>query len=380
MLVRSAKPFALLALTLVSGCDPASAFDPATVARFEAALEATQEEQASAGTLILVEDGSGRRWTGAAGHADLETETLATERTLFRSASVAKTFMGALVLSLHEEGRLSVDDPISDWVPRVPHGDAITLRMLLQHTSGIANYTQTPTYRDTLRTDRTHVFTADELVDMSIAMPPDFAPGEGWNYSNTGYILLGLVVEAIVGRSFGDECIARFFEPLGMLDTRPLSGGTVDGLWSSYVVGAEGPMPVVGTSGYAWDGGWVTSLHDMAIWARELLGGRLHDPETLALASESAGGALLDGIAANYGFESGGYALGHVVALDPELGPLDAGAGNGDGVRTFVGYFREPGVAFVVAVNVGEGAVPLIETLSAARPILGALRETYVTP
>ncbi|AKF04350.1 serine hydrolase domain-containing protein [Sandaracinus amylolyticus] len=366
-------------LGLVVGCTSETpTFDTATVSRFESALASTQTSEGSAGTLMLVEDGAGRRWVGATGAADLEADTPATEDTLFRSASIAKTFTGALVLSLHEEGLLSIDDPISTYVPRVPRGDEITLRMLLQHTSGIVSYTRTPPYQEALASDRTRTFTADELIDMAIAEPADFPPGAAWNYSNTGYILLGVAVESVVGRSIADECTARFFVPLGMTDTRALSSGTPDALWSSYVPGgAAGPAAVVTPTSYAADGGYVTSLHDMAIWAREFLGGRLHRRETLALADVPAGGAVLEGVAQAYGYETGGYGMGYVVALDPALGDVRLGAGNTDGARTFVGYSTDADVGFVVAVNVGEGAAPLVETLSAARPLLAAVRETF---
>jgi D-alanyl-D-alanine carboxypeptidase len=372
------RPPALLAPFLlgfvISGCAPGTEPFPASdIERFEAALAATSDAQGAPGTVMLVEDGAGHRWVGVSGLADVATDEPATERTLFLTASVAKTFTAAVVLALVDEGRLSLDQTLEEWVPRVPHADRITLRMLLDHTSGIASYNHTPGWEDAAAVDRTHRFTSDELVDLAVSVSADFPPGEGWSYSNTGYILLGMVVEAVVGRPLVEETRARFFAPLGMNDTVPVDE-VGDGLWSSYIVGDDGAEPVVRLPGYPADGGYVSSLHDLGIWARHFLGGRLHRPETLAEAHVGAGAELLGAIASAYGFESGGYGAGMIVASDATLGALYAGGGNTDGARTFVAYLADQDLWFVVAVNSGEGRVPLVETISAAGPLFDALR------
>ncbi|MCZ7680280.1 MAG: beta-lactamase family protein [Sandaracinaceae bacterium] len=202
------------------------------------------------------------------------------------------------------------------------------------------------------------------------------APGTAWSYSNTGYILLGLVAEQIVGRPIEQELQARFFEPLGMIDTQPRGDGAPVALWTGYIHDGSDLREVPMGRGYTADGGaWITSLDDLITWAHAFFGGQLHRAETLALAQMPAGGALLETVARNFGLESGGYGLGLVVGTDATFGPLLAGAGNGDGARTFVGYAPEQELAFAVAVNIGDGSVPIVETLSAAGPLLEAVRE-----
>jgi len=370
----------LASLLLGCGEAPTTPFAPHEVEAFEAALVETQEMESAAGTMIAVADGEGHRWTGVMGLADVADARPVTEETLFRSASIAKTFTGALILSLHEDGLLSIDDPLSRYVDTVPGAESITLRMLLQHTSGIANYAAVPAYREAVTADPSLVFTYEELVAIAVEHGPDFPPGAAWNYSNTGYILLGIVAESVVGRTMHEEMRARFFEPLGMHDTRPTGAMPAAELWTGYRDDGAGLVEVRFESTYVPDGGYTTSLDDMMIWSRAFLGGRLHRPETLALAHMTAGGAILDSVAQAFGLATGGYGLGIVVASDEALGPMYAGAGNADGVRTFLGYLPDQDLAFAVAVNVGIGSVPIVETLSATAPMLDALRGLAAAP
>lgn len=376
------RSLAMIACVLVLACEGQEPFPTEDVARFESALATTHEAQGAVGTAMTVGDGAGRRWVGYAGLADRESGRAVDEHTLIRSASVGKTFTGALILALHEEGALSVDDALSRHVDLVPNGDAITLRMLLQHTSGVPNYTRVAAYREAIAVDPTRVFSYEELVTIAIAEERDFAPGTGWNYSNTGYILLGIVAEQIVGRPIEEELRARFFEPLGMNDTQPMGAEAPAALWTGYIVDGGELREVPRGASYTADGGaWVTSLDDLLTWAHAFFGGRLHRTDTLALAQMPAGGALLEAVAQNFGLETGGYGLGLIVASDATFGALLAGAGNGDGVRTFVGYAPEEALAFAVAVNIGDGSVPIVETLSAAGPLLQAVRDrTAETP
>jgi len=381
---RSALAALIIASHLLAGCAPDSPlsdppFGPEDSARFEAALDATFASQGAPGaTMIVHRHGDDARvWTGQRGAVSLAPGAAAvTEHTLFRTASSAKTFIGALILALHDEGRLSVNDPISAFTDMVPGGDAITLRMLMQHTSGVANYTQCTTYRDAAMADPNHLFTYEELVSLSVAEGPDFPPDTGWNYSNTGYILLGMVAESLVNRPLEEELEARFFGPLGMHDTAPLANMPPPAMWTGYVVRDGEITESLPGGAYVADGGaWVTSLHDLTVWAEAFFGGRLHRPETMALAQGTGGGELLNGVARAFDLATGGYGHGLIVASDDTLGVLLAGAGNGGGARTFVGYLPEHDLSFAVAVSAGDGSVPIVETLSATGPILEALRD-----
>ncbi|MCA9609256.1 MAG: beta-lactamase family protein [Myxococcales bacterium] len=383
MMNRSPAARVVAALALLTlGCqDGETPFDPPEAARFEAALDQMHEEQQAVGSLLAFDDGT-HVFRGARGAADLAAGRAMTVDTPYRTASIAKTFTGALILSLHEEGTLSVEDPVSRFVDWVPNGENITLRMLLTHTSGLRNYTYATGYLPLIEANGGDV-TYEEMVRVALEDGPEFEPGTDWGYCNTGYLLLAHIAEQLTGRTLYEEVRDRFFVPLGITRTRPIDLRDVDPeLARSYVVGEDGPIQV---AGQVWtlhpaDGGWMTTLEEMAIWARHFLGGRLHSAETLALARHPEGGPFLDSVAQSFGLEAGGYALGFIEASDATLGPLYAGAGNGDGTRSFVGYLPEHDIAFALFVDVGDSRVPIVETLSAAGPALAALRAHVNAP
>lgn len=172
------------------------------------------------GILVKTFEG-GKTWSHAAGVADLNTKKPMKTDFRFRIGSVTKTFTATVVLQLAGESRLNLDDSIEKWLPGVIQGNGyddkqITIRQLLNHTSGIANYTRSEDFNmmDTKRS-----YTAEELVKMGISMPLDFAPGKSWAYSNTGYVLLGILIEKITGNSYAEEIEKRIIEPLELSNT-----------------------------------------------------------------------------------------------------------------------------------------------------------------
>lgn len=172
------------------------------------------------GILVKTFEG-GKTWNHAAGVADLNTKKPMKTDFRFRIGSVTKTFTATVVLQLAGESRLNLDDPIEKWLPGVIQGNGyddkqITIRQLLNHTSGIANYTRS---KDFNMMDTKRSYTAEELVKMGISMPPDFAPGKSWSYSNTGYVLLGILIEKITGSSYAEEIEKRIIEPLELSNT-----------------------------------------------------------------------------------------------------------------------------------------------------------------
>ena len=228
---------------VVAGCQASARapFPSDRAARFDSALEAMHADQLAVASLIAVDDGV-HRYEAVRGLADRDAGRAMSTSTPFRTASLGKTFTGALVLSLHDERALSVDDPVSEYLPDFPHGDTITLRMLLTHTSGLANYTHVEAWVDAA-TAGTRL-TEEEVVALCAAADLDFPPGSSWNYSNTGYLLLGLIVERLVGRSVPEEIQARFFGPLGMTGTvsAPRSSSTRSLVASSRQVHSHAPL------------------------------------------------------------------------------------------------------------------------------------------
>ncbi|EJR57446.1 hypothetical protein IIO_04973 [Bacillus cereus VD115] len=172
------------------------------------------------GILAKTSDG-GKIWSYAAGIADLSTKKPMKTDFRFRIGSVTKTFTATVILQLAGENRLNLDDSIEKWLPDVIQGNGyddkqITIRQLLNHTSGIANYT---TSKDFNIMDTKKSYTAEELVKVGISMPPDFAPGKSWSYSNTGYVLLGIIIEKVTGNSYAEEIENRIIEPLELSNT-----------------------------------------------------------------------------------------------------------------------------------------------------------------
>ncbi|MEC2799724.1 serine hydrolase, partial [Bacillus thuringiensis] len=144
------------------------------------------------GILAQISKG-GKTWSYSAGIADLRTKKPMKADFRFRIGSVTKTFIATVLLQLSGENRLNLDDSIEKWLPGVIQGNGydgnqITIRQILNHTSGIADYINS---KDFDITDIKKSYTAEEFVKMGISLPPDFAPGKGWSYSNTGYVLLG---------------------------------------------------------------------------------------------------------------------------------------------------------------------------------------------
>ncbi|QFZ23072.1 serine hydrolase domain-containing protein [Saccharothrix syringae] len=172
------------------------------------------------GAQARVVDGR-REFTARAGTAEVGSPRPVPTDGRFRVGSVTKTFVATVVLQLVGEGRVELDAPVSRYLPGLlPDGDRITVRHLLQHTSGLYNYTQDlPLDPDGYEAIRYKTWTPAELVALATAKPLDFQPGTGWNYSNTNYVVVGMLVERVTGRPYGDAVAQRVLRPLGLRDT-----------------------------------------------------------------------------------------------------------------------------------------------------------------
>jgi D-alanyl-D-alanine carboxypeptidase len=162
----------------------------------------------------------GRAVGVAAGYADLQTRTPMRAADGFRIASVTKTFVATVVLALEAEGRLDIDEPVERWLPGlVPNGSAITIRELLNHTSGLFDYGEDDAHTQAVIADPGRRWSPHELLSVAFAHPPLFGPGTSWFYSNTNYVVLGLVIEAVTGRPLEQELQARIIDPLRLRAT-----------------------------------------------------------------------------------------------------------------------------------------------------------------
>ncbi|GGZ18189.1 D-alanyl-D-alanine carboxypeptidase [Streptomyces poonensis] len=203
---------------------PARAGHPATQAAMDAAVK-----DGVPGVAAQAKDRRGT-WKATSGVGDLKTDAPRSADDRYRVGSITKTFVATVLLQLEAEGRLSLDDTVDKWLPGLVRGHghdgrAITLRQLLNHTSGIYDYTADDTFgrtyflEDGFLEHRYDTLSPQQLVRTAMRHKPDFAPGTSWNYSNTNYVLAGLVIEKATGNPYGDEIRRRIIEPLHLRAT-----------------------------------------------------------------------------------------------------------------------------------------------------------------
>ncbi|WP_308465765.1 serine hydrolase domain-containing protein [Rathayibacter soli] len=163
-------------------------------------------------------------WEKAYGLADIATKTASTTDMYQRVGSVTKTFVATAVLQLADQGKLSLDDPIDDYVAGVPNGTHITLRELITMTSGLGNYAGDPQWYSDALSQPERQWTPRELLDVAYSMPTSFPPGTNWEYSNTNYILLGQVIEYVTGKPWEDVVTEQILKPLHLTSTQLPTG------------------------------------------------------------------------------------------------------------------------------------------------------------
>ncbi len=153
------------------------------------------------------------------GLADPAIGRALSENDVTRVGSVTKTFTGTLILQLAEQGFLSLGDPISDYVDGVPNGSEVDLGMLIMMTSGLASYTLDEKFQEQWFEHPDVAWTPEQLLALAFELPPLFAPGTEFSYSNTNFVLLGKVAEKVTGRSVDQLLAERIFDPLGLTHT-----------------------------------------------------------------------------------------------------------------------------------------------------------------
>ncbi len=202
------------------------------------------------------------------GEANVELKVPVTPDTIFQSGSLGKQFTAAVIMALVDDGKLTVTDKLTKFFPDAPPAwRDITVQHLLTHTSGIANYTGG-------KVDYRKDYTEDELVKLAYGLPLDFAPGDQWRYSNTGYMILGAIVRKVSGRFYGDVLRDRIFQPLGMSTARVISESDIvpnrSGgyeLDDGRLQNQEWVSPSLNTTA---DGALYLSVNDLIAWVRGL--------------------------------------------------------------------------------------------------------------
>ena len=335
-----------------------SPFRRATEA-FRATLETVVEEGDLPGAVAAFVLPDGRVGAASSGQADPEAGSPMNPKTRFLAGSVGKTFVAATVLSLALDGSLGLDDPVArhlgkePWFADLPNGTSMTVRHLLTHTSGLPDHVGDADFASALvsREDATPYLSPRELVALVLDEEPLFRPGDGWAYTDTGYVLLGLMVETVTGRDYRDVVRERFLEPLDLVRTEPqrarmerLAVGYRDpdgslGLPARMVRG--GALVIDPWTEYT-GGGLVSNPQDLVRWGRALYEGRAMEGDYL---QELLGSAVP--IGQGQGIR---YGLG-VFIQDTALGTTYGHSGWFPGYRTILAYYPDHGMAVAFQTN-----------------------------
>lgn len=279
------------------------------------------------------------RWTGATGESGLG-ESLK-PNALFRIGSVTKTYTAAAVLHAANEGLLDLDDPLSSFVTAgVMYEEEITVRQLLNHTSGVRDFFADPAFIDQIFANPNDPVLPQELIDVAIGLGPEFEPGQGWGYANTNYVLLALVLEAATGQSYHGYLRSSLLEPLGL--ERTFLPGT-DDIEEALAVGWYGTSLMTDAihPTVAWAAGDVVAdVDDLGDWIYALV---VDDVVAAPLKEE-----MLDFLPVGNPSLGLGYGLGVFTFVDAEVGMAVGHDGALPGYETEVYWI--PGAEVLVGI------------------------------
>ena len=298
----------------------------------------------------------------AVGFSDREAKTPMLPNDRMLAGSVGKTFAAATALQLIKEGKIGLDDRIEkylgseQWFSRLPNAKDITVRQLMNHTSGLVRYEFKEQFTKDLTANPEKVWKPAELVAYLLDEKPPFEAGKGWDYSDTNYIVLGMIIEKVTGIKFYDEANKRLLKPLKLTDTLPQDGPRLKGVVQGYAgpnnpFGGTDAMNVNGkfviNPQFEWTGGgYISTAQDLARWAKMMYEGKAYSPDLLP--------QVLDGVAAPMLGRETRYGLG-VIIRKTQVGTSYGHSGFFPGYMTDMMYFPEHKVAVAVQVNTSVG-------------------------
>ncbi|MGH8082391.1 MAG: serine hydrolase domain-containing protein, partial [Lysobacter sp.] len=301
---------------LLSGCATAPTAGDSDIAGLSRKVDALMADYSGAGpgaSVLVLRDGQPLLRRGY-GKAVVETDVAANSQTNYRLASVTKQFTATAVLLLAQDGTLSLDDPIKRWLPSLPaSADAITIRQILSHMSGLIDYEDVMSA--SFDADQNQMHDIDVLRVLEGQNRGYFAPGQGYRYSNSGYALLALTVQRASGQSFASFLRERIFLPLGMRDTVAYERGVSEVAHRAYGYSFEGGRWLrtdqSSTSAVLGDGGIYSSIDDLAKWDAALYDERLLSDASRKLAFTAHTLTDLADVGYGYGWRITGETLWH---------------------------------------------------------------------
>lgn len=363
--------------------------EPAYASVLRPQLEQLREETLAPGLVVLVRSETLGNFTAQLGTRTFGGSDPVQLTDHVRVGSVTKTMTGTVILQLVGEGRLSLSDPVANFVPQVPNGQNITIAQLLDMSSGLFNYTETLELNQILDDDPQHVFSPQEVLTLAFQHDPYFPPGEGYHYSNTNTVLLGLIIEQLTGQSASAAFQDRIFRPLGISQTslpalsdssipleHPLGyqfGTNVETIRSQVLPpdqqaaafsGALSPLDMTNSNpGWGWTAGsGISTAEDLLVYGRALAaGGLLPDNlQQLRLASVKSLNP------------NDPQAPGYGLAL-ARFGNFYGHTGELPGFNTFMAYDPTTRTTLVCWSNLSAGPDGRPPAVAAARLTIGVL-------
>ncbi len=346
---------------LIAAAPHAAAQDSASTATaLQERLAALQAQSGAPGITAAVVLQDGTVFALAAGESDTIVGRAMTPADRMLQGSVGKTYVAAVALQLVHERRLDLDAKVSaylddePWFARLPNHADVTVRQLMNHTSGIVRYELDDRFIDDLLADPGRVWQPVEQLAYLFDTEAPFPAGEGWEYSDTNYLILGMIIERLTGAAYYDELRRRILEPLDLRHTVPSNARRIAGLVQGYA-GVDNPFRLpdavlvqgefVINPQFEWTGGGIASTTaDLARWAQLLYEGRAFDAAMLPM--------MLDGVPARLGPNTR-YGLG-VILRDTPLGPAWGHSGFFPGYLTEMAYFPDHRIAVAVQFNTSD--------------------------
>ncbi len=335
----------LLALTATAG-----AVSPDDFAhQIDAIAQEALQRPTAAVSIAVARDGE-IVFARAYGEADRSRHVAATPATVFHIDSISKNLEAAALLQLVDEGKLGLDDKVKKLLPEAPtHGADISVRQLLNHTSGIYSFTFLPNADANEQRNLNH----EQVLDLFRDRPLDFEPGTSWRYSNSGFYLAGMLIERVTQRDYGSYLRDQFFQPMGLQSARFFSAeASTAGLALGYVV-KEGKLveaPAI-TWALPWAAGAVcATASDLVRWQLALERGRIVKPETLAEMRRPT--VLRDGTRIDYGLGTRlGSRAGH---------PVFGHSGGGAGFTNVLESYPQDRLVIAVLTNTANERAPVL--------------------
>ena len=348
---------------------PASQAGDSLSARLSDTLDVFGDRYDFPGATAAIALPDGRLVTAATGLADVEAGREMTPGTRMLAASIGKTFVGATVLTLESEGRLSQSDLLADylgdrrWFSDLPNADTITLEHLLRHRSGLPDHPHLPEFQEAASARiaaGAPAFSPGESLSFVLGREPLFEAGTAWSYSDTGYILLGLVIEEVTGRPYYSVLQERFLHPLGLTGTIPSDRQDLPDLAVGYTIPdnpfdlpirtADADGRLVWDPAVEWTGGGLASTsHDLARWGHLLFRGHAMTTPYLD--------RLLDGVQVAPDAPGTLYGAGVAIYAETPHGPVYGHGGWIPGYVSSLRHYADYGVTVAFQINSDAGIV-----------------------